>query len=285
MRGLVGFCSRENEYGAAAKRGPYSKVRIDLVAAGKGLRMSAGDSISYELEGLGDRDAFLPSAFSVLLTLLPADAVSWWDVPDVHGGEAQIAGMPCDVYQDASLPTRLLNNSVDHPMILSYLRDGPGDPHRPRRLSDLTSRADLHRTQTYNEVLRPMGNEYQLTVLTKKPSRQSGRMWVFGRASIDFSDVELALAGQLQAVLCALDRDYDSQRRIVESPADKYRLSERESEVLCKLAQGHTAATIGRLLRISPATVRKHVQHVYDKLGTRDRLGAVMLAYREGLIL
>jgi ATP/maltotriose-dependent transcriptional regulator MalT len=48
--------------------------------------------------------------------------------------------------------------------------------------------------------------------------------------------------------------------------------------VLQLLADGLTAAAIGRRLMIAERTVQKHLQHCYAKLGVADRLGAVQRA-------
>jgi DNA-binding CsgD family transcriptional regulator len=52
-------------------------------------------------------------------------------------------------------------------------------------------------------------------------------------------------------------------------------LTERELEVLGLVAQGLTNREISSELFISPATVRTHLEHIYDKLGVRNRAGAV----------
>ena len=54
------------------------------------------------------------------------------------------------------------------------------------------------------------------------------------------------------------------------------RLSARESETLGLVALGWTNARIARHLRISERTVRKHLENVYDKLGTANRAAAVI---------
>ncbi|MFY0409088.1 response regulator transcription factor [Solicola sp. PLA-1-18] len=61
-------------------------------------------------------------------------------------------------------------------------------------------------------------------------------------------------------------------------------LTEREQAVLVLLERGLTAAQIGRRLGISAATVRKHLEHVYAKLGVHDRLSATRDARRRGLL-
>jgi DNA-binding CsgD family transcriptional regulator len=57
-------------------------------------------------------------------------------------------------------------------------------------------------------------------------------------------------------------------------------LTERELDVLALVAQGLTNRQISRRLFISPATVRTHLEHIYDKLGVRSRAGAVSAAFR-----
>jgi DNA-binding NarL/FixJ family response regulator len=56
------------------------------------------------------------------------------------------------------------------------------------------------------------------------------------------------------------------------------RLSERELEILDCLAQGMTRDEIGQRYRLSPHTVRTHINHVLHKLGVHSTLAAVSLA-------
>ena len=62
-------------------------------------------------------------------------------------------------------------------------------------------------------------------------------------------------------------------------------LSERELEVLSRLAKGMTNKDIARDLFISQATVKSHVENILRKLRAQDRAGAVAEGFRRKLIV
>jgi DNA-binding NarL/FixJ family response regulator len=66
-------------------------------------------------------------------------------------------------------------------------------------------------------------------------------------------------------------------------PKEFDELTSRELEVFRLIADGLSNVEIGQQLFISDTTVKTHITHILQKLGLRDRVQAVVLAYQTGL--
>lgn len=66
--------------------------------------------------------------------------------------------------------------------------------------------------------------------------------------------------------------------------ADRPRLTDRERQILRRIADGESVPAIAGALHLAPATVKTHLAHVYERLGVRERAAAVAEAMRRGLL-
>jgi DNA-binding NarL/FixJ family response regulator len=80
-----------------------------------------------------------------------------------------------------------------------------------------------------------------------------------------------------------LERFADDRPRIGD-PVALERLTAREREILCLLATGFSNAEIAQKLFLGETTVKTHVSSVLRKLGVRDRVQAVIVAFDAGLV-
>jgi len=63
------------------------------------------------------------------------------------------------------------------------------------------------------------------------------------------------------------------------------RLTPRERVVLARAATGETNSVIAAALFVSPGTIRKHLEHIYDKLEVRGRTEAVAIYTQERVVI
>ncbi|GAA2462206.1 helix-turn-helix transcriptional regulator [Streptomyces glaucus] len=142
---------------------------------------------------------------------------------------------------------------------------------------------------------RTMGADHVLGIPLPRPASPVLGCLVF-RSGTDFTDDHVRAARRVQPLLDAVEQQRqllvrwraaaaaaDDGRRPDELAAD-CGLTPREVTVLLLLARALTADAIGRRLGISVRTVHKHVENLYRKLGTRDRMSTVLRAQRLGLV-
>jgi DNA-binding NarL/FixJ family response regulator len=93
-------------------------------------------------------------------------------------------------------------------------------------------------------------------------------------------DVALDPAAQRQVVAA---RSEPAAAPAAAAPELPDELTPREAEVLALIAEGLTNSEIAERLVVSAATVKSHVNHIFAKIGARDRAQAVVYAYANGI--
>jgi DNA-binding CsgD family transcriptional regulator len=174
--------------------------------------------------------------------------------------------------------------ATGHPVLRYYLATGDS---RVMQVEDVPERfADAAVQARWREVAGPWGAPAQLA-LPVHVADHGHRAFVMGRAD-PFTPDEVRMAASLLRLLRGLDRQVTALRTRFDGNlpevASSTRLTPRELAVLGQLADGCTAAAIGRRLLITERTVHKHLERVYTKLGVGDRLAAVLRAQRLGLL-
>jgi DNA-binding CsgD family transcriptional regulator len=168
----------------------------------------------------------------------------------------------------------------EHPLYLWYTSQPDWSPVR---ISDVMPWERFRQTLLFTEVLAPVGGCHTIAIMLVPPATGQFIYFAITRADPDFTDDELELCRSVQPCLVALYTALTLAEH-TSPPSETMTLTRRELVVLGYLADGLTAEAIARRMSTRPATVRKHLQNLYAKLGTSDRLGAVIRGRDLGLL-
>ncbi|SFO73812.1 regulatory protein, luxR family [Geodermatophilus dictyosporus] len=196
-----------------------------------------------------------------------------------------VRGWP-DGYLPTVPPSGLRPDATTHPLIRWYAVTGSSAPQVlgrvPREVAPAAMAAE------WSAFARPFGIARQLALPLRAGGTDGGMAaYVLSRPDDDYGDADTDLAALVLPALSALVRQHGVVRGLPDGPGDRARdagLTERELAVLTLLGAGLTAQAIARRLQTSPRTVHKHLEHLYRKLGVRDRLMAVQRARDAGLL-
>lgn len=267
--------------------------------------------LRYELAGMPDSPALLRTVCQLLPELIECDDAIWHSADDEAWCATIYDQDGTERYGD-EVGERLLE-ATDSPVRIHYLSQADPDG-RPVRIGDISSDRQFRNTSAWVDLYRPLDISRQLTIPTSFNVRTGprdnasmvtgGTAWSLNRNGPEFTDHDLATAKALQPLLqaleatamsdpkrgrakgsrmCSAGRETSLPERGRPTPP-RGQLTAREVEVLSLVARGLTAISIGYRLGISASTVRKHLEHIYEKTGQRDRLLAVTFAQRSGLL-
>jgi DNA-binding CsgD family transcriptional regulator len=193
-----------------------------------------------------------------------------------------VGGWPVG-YLPTTPPCGVLLDASTQPLIRWYSVTGSPAPQILGRVPRAV--AGPRMCAEWSAFARPFGITHQLAL----PLRvgKGVEAYVVSRPDDDYDDADTDLATLVVPALAALLRQHRVLHDVPEERCDRVRdrrLTEREFAVLTLLGEGLTAQAIARRLDTSPRTVHKHLEHLYRKLGVRDRLVAVQRARDAGLL-
>jgi DNA-binding CsgD family transcriptional regulator len=166
--------------------------------------------------------------------------------------------------------------------------DRTGDLGSITKITDFYSARQWHSTGMYcdiyrHDIYRPEGYEHELQLCLPDPARLTARpgrtvrLYFLRGPGPDFSERDRAVLTLLRPHLHQVYLDVERRRHPVP------RLTPRQTELLHLVAAGHTNTQIARRLGISEATVRTHLENVYERLHVSSRTGAVTVRFPNGL--
>jgi DNA-binding CsgD family transcriptional regulator len=143
------------------------------------------------------------------------------------------------------------------------------------RLSDVISLRQLCRTRVYETWHQPLSIHGEMeTWLPGSPT--VNRAFYLARADSDFSPRDRAVLDLVRPHLGHIHAHTQLRRHVgTRDEGHDHRLTDREQEILDLVGCGLTNADVAERLWISPATVKKHLDNIYRKLGVSNRTSAV----------
>jgi DNA-binding CsgD family transcriptional regulator len=216
-----------------------------------------------------------------------------WEAGEVDGPfafpEPVLASLrrliPCDVvafHESVGAERVILWSGVPRGEVTPEIREASrrlsaGDILKPvagaRKYSDCLTQRAFHRHPIYAELARPLGVE-DMFRLWLHPDGSFGARLEFDRPDWRFRESDRTTLDLLLPHLRQFFRGSLARRRC-RAGLSADRLTPREHEILEHVAAGLTNAEIARVLWISPATVRKHLENAFSKLGVHTRTAAV----------
>jgi DNA-binding CsgD family transcriptional regulator len=246
------------------------------------------------LEAVSVEDAapFPPDVLAGLRRVVRCDAVSYreWSVHELL--ESSLA---CDEPE----ATLQIWHAYPHARQYDPLQGGAWDggplPDRERlgqvlTISDFVSDREFRSGGLYAEICRPLGVRAVMKVFLPTGGATSAS-FVFDTTRSRFSDSDRGTLQRVVPHLVQLRRNAQARKTyltLLDSTAAArtrlQRLTSRERVVLVRAAAGETNTVIAQALFVSPGTVRKHLEHIYDKLEVRTRTEAAAIYTQERVL-
>jgi DNA-binding CsgD family transcriptional regulator len=236
-----------------------------------------------EVDDLAPEEPYPPEMLARLQSVVPSDQAAYQEL-DVEA--RRFVGLtPAEADGDEDEDEELYWTVGPCPIADYRVRTGDLSAVR---MSDVIGRRRYHDSPFYREYFLPVGLDHVLDIgLSTEGQRYRSVLLIRGHDAPDFSDRDRAVLELLRPHLRAREARAELQRRARDSDrpaaesdvaAAPRSLTAREREILRLVREGKTNAEIAGELWVSPGTVKKHLEHVYDKLGVTSRAAAVTAA-------
>jgi DNA-binding CsgD family transcriptional regulator len=152
----------------------------------------------------------------------------------------------------------------------------PPDPAvvgRPLAFQDCISERRFRQTGLYHEVCRPFAVRDVLK-LYLPCERERAASFVFDTSRARFTEQDKEVLRRLLPFLIQVRRNARLRAALVTASNKLALLTPRETVVLGRVAQGDTNRQIANALFVAPTTVRRHLEHIFEKLEVRNRAAA-----------
>ncbi len=235
-----------------------------------------------QLNAIGRMDEFPWRAMAGVGALIASDVLTYNEI-DTQRKRAYFVQEPVRAIS-AALGGTFERLAYQHPLISHYARTRES---RARKVSDFLSLREFRRLELYQEFFRHLSVNHQIAVTI--PSSNALVIGIaLNRTRRDFSERDRSVLDLIRPHLAQAYRNTAERTTLQEraeaaegalwsSPATVLAsLTRREHDVLVLVADGKTNLQIADRLSLSPRTVQKHLEHVYDKLGVRSRTAAAM---------
>jgi DNA-binding CsgD family transcriptional regulator len=161
---------------------------------------------------------------------------------------------------------------------------------RALAISDFISDREFRRRGLYAEICKPLSVRAVMKVFLPTGGA-AGAGLVFDTTRSRFTESDRLTLQRLVPHLAQLRRNAYARKTylaLIDVTAAArvrlQRLSPRERVVLTRAAAGETNSVIAEALFASPGTIRKHLEHIYDKLEVRNRAEATAIFTQERVV-
>ena len=220
-------------------------------------------------------DPFPPEVLESLSFLVPCDEVSFTELDRARKTVIRGVGYRQDGPESGPGMETFWRLVHEHPLCAQTV----SGRFEALKISDFVTSRELRRREIYAEWFRPWEAEHELEIGLPSPLWHTKTL-VFGRSKArpDFDERDRTVLNALQPHLIQVYRHTALRRRLADGSGGSAAaavLTDREREILVLVREGKTNSQIARELWIAHGTVRKHLEHIYRKLGVQSRTAAL----------